>query len=193
MNTYRFFFLVDEHDASTANLATLAHHPEKRAATLKTLVSDQYMLVMDKSDITKCTLKMLEDAFEEVYPVSGATKQKAITFFLKAAKFADMPLSPYLFGQLREGAKKTRRNKPRAEQGDSEKNSTVVNQTPGLSSHTVQLAGGGRLTITISANPFVMPAADRTFFFSIVDMLHKYGTEHPQSEESTKDNEEKTE
>jgi hypothetical protein len=193
MNAYRYFYLVDANDASTEYLATLAHHPDKRAATMKKLISDQYLFVLEKADITKSTLRMLEDAFEEVYAVTGDTKQKAITFFLKAAKFADLPLSPYLLNQLRDSAKKPRRNRPRAEQINSEKDSNIVSQASGLSSHTVQLAGGGRLTITISANPFTMPADDRNFFFSLVDMLHKYGAEHPESQESTEENEEEIE
>jgi len=37
------------------------------------------------------TPKVLEDMFVECYAVTGATKQKAITFFLKAARFSDIP------------------------------------------------------------------------------------------------------
>lgn len=183
MNAYRFFWLVDESDKSTEHLATLVHHPDKRPTTLKQLVSEQYMVVMDKVDISKSTLRMLEDVFEEIYAVTGDTKQKAIKFFLKAAKFADLPLSPYLLNQLRDSAKKPRRARQRTEQDGPEKSPATANQASGLSSHTVQLVGGGRLTITISANPFMMPAEDRNFFFSLVDMLHKYSQEHAESQE----------
>jgi hypothetical protein len=187
MNAYRFFGLVDANDASTDDLATLALHPDKRATKLKELIKDQYMLVLDKGDISKATMKMLETAFEAIYPVTGDTKQKAITFFLKAAKFSDLPLSPYLLTQLRSAAKKPRRSRQRTAQDDSEVDLTSA---PNLSSHAVQLASGGRLTITISANPFIMPAEDRNFFFSVVDMLQKYKEQHPQAQQSENDDDE---
>src|SRR6267142_939596 len=183
MNTYRFFRLVDENDASTADLVKLAQHPEKRPATLKQLMEDQYLIVLQKGDITKSTMKMLEDAFGEVYPVSGDTKQKAIAFFLKAAKYADLPLSPYLLTQLRNAAKKPRKPRQRAGANETNGDATQPMQETGYSAHSVQLASGGRLTITISANPFTMPPEDRTFFFSLVDMIQKYGQEHPEAQQ----------
>jgi hypothetical protein len=192
MSAYRFFGLIDANDASTEYLATLALHPDKRPTTLRQLINDQYMFVLKKDDITKSTTKMLESAFEAVYPVTGDTKQKAITFFLKAAKFADMPLSPYLLTSVRNAAKKPRRIHQKGDQGMSHNGSNTAELSQGLGSHSVQLAGGGRLTITISANPFTMPADDRSFFFSLVDMLHKYGKEHPDATEG-KDEQEQEE
>src|SRR5216683_5468922 len=120
MNAYRYFRLVNENDESTADLVTLAQHPDKRPAKMKELINDQYMLVLEKGDITKSTMKMLEEAFGVIYPVTGDTKQKAITFFLKAAKFADLPLSPYLLTQLRNTAKKPRRPRLRVDQEDND-------------------------------------------------------------------------
>jgi hypothetical protein len=176
MSAYRYFGLVNENDESTPVLVLLAQHPDKRAAKLREMIEGQYMLVLQKGDITKSTMKMLEDAFSAVYPVQGDTKQKAISFFLKAAKFADMPLSPYLLTQLREASKKPRRNRPRNQDGND--GTPPEDREPGVSSHEVRLASGGQLTITISANPFTMPAEDRNFFFSVVDMLQKYRDEH---------------
>jgi hypothetical protein len=191
MNAYRYFYLVDQNDASTDHLAALVQHPEKRPAKLKQMIQDQYMFVLQKTDITKATMKILEEAFGEVYPVTGQTKQKAITFFLKAAKFADMPLSPYLLTQLREAAKKPRRAKQRnAQNGADQSIQPQGNQAFGGSTHKVQLASGGELTITISANPFTMPPDDRSFFFSVVDMLQKYAEEHPEIQEDEPDAEE---
>ena len=190
MNAYRYFYLVDQNDASTEYLAALVQRPEKRPATLKKMIEDQYMFVLQKSDITKATMRILEEAFGEVYPVTGATRQKAITFFLKAAKFADMPLSPYLLTQLREAAKKPRRTKPRNQNEDDEPTPQPGTSTQGGSSHKVHLVGGGQLTITISANPFTMPAEDRNFFFAVVDMLQKYGNEHPEAQQEQTNEEE---
>jgi hypothetical protein len=190
MNAYRYFFLVNANDESTPDLVLLAQHPEKRPAKLKEMIKDQYMFVLDKGDITKSTMRMLEDAFGAVYPIQGDTKGKAITFFLKAAKYADMPLSPYLLTQLRESAKKPRRNKPRSQNGDDGTPPTGSTTVKGVSVHKVRLASGGQLTIAIDANPFTMPAEDRNFFFSVVDMLQKYGEEHPDAQQEDGEEEE---
>jgi hypothetical protein len=132
-------------------------------------------------------MKMLEDAFGEVYPVTGETRQKAVTFFLKAAQFSDMPLSPYLLTQLRSEPKKPRRIRPRTDQPEP----TNGNQNgAGGNSHTATLIGGGRVTITISANPFTMPEEDRKFFFSLVDLVQRFATEHPETTETRENPEE---
>jgi hypothetical protein len=175
MNTYRYFGLVNANDESTPDLVLLAQHPEKRASKLKEMLKLQYQFVLEKGDITKSTMRMLEDAFGAVYPVQGDTKGKAITFFLKAAKFADMPLSPYLLTQLREAAKKPR--KPKRElSGDDEAAiiGDIASQSPGAVTHSVQLKSGGTVSVIVTANPFTMPIEDRDFVFSMIDMVQKY-------------------
>ncbi len=194
MNAYRFFGLVDETegDASSEELNTMAKHPEQRPEVLRGLIEVQYDNILEKNDLTKMTMKMLEDAFEEHFSVTGATKQKAITFFLKAAKFSDMPLSPYLQSQLRNvGPRKKRGSKQRTDQDNGGVSERVQQNdpVPGVSSHNVRLASGGQLSITISANPFTMPAEDRNFFFSLVDMLQKYGQEHPEVQQTENEEE----
>jgi hypothetical protein len=110
MNAYRFFGLVEDEladsiDGPTEYLDQMAKHPDKRPEVLRFLIEAQYEPILARHDLTKMTLKMLEGAFEQEFSVSGGTKQKAITFFLKAAKFADMPLSPYLSSLLRAAAR----------------------------------------------------------------------------------------
>ncbi len=185
MNTYRFFALVDDepgaNDSSTEELDQLAKHTEKRPETMRALMEAQYWEILADHDLTKMTMKMLEDAFEKAFSVGGGTKQKAITFFLKAAKFADIPLSPYLTSQLRA----TRRKRtPRAKQRDgaiqpvaNQSVATINEGTP--TTHTVFLACGGTLSVSISANPFKMPQEDRVFVFSLIDQLQRYEREHP--------------
>src|SRR5713226_305016 len=63
MNAYRYFGLVNANDESTPDLVLLAQHPEKRASKLKEILKLQYQFVLEKGDITKSTMRMLEDAF----------------------------------------------------------------------------------------------------------------------------------
>jgi hypothetical protein len=187
MNAYRFFGLVDDtndedsSDSSTDYLDQMARHSDKRPEVLRFLIEAQYEpIIGGKHDLTKMTLKMLEDSFEQEFSVSGGTKQKAITFFLKAAKFADMPLSPYLSSLLRATRK---RRGPRQRQDNGSTEPTHVQFVPvqaadAASTHSVRLISGGRLTVSITANPFKMSQDDRQFVFSIVDQLQKYEEEH---------------
>jgi hypothetical protein len=189
MNAYRFFGLVDDtdnedsSDSSTDHLDQMARHPDKRPEVLRFLIEVQYEpIIGGKHDLTKMTLKMLEDSFEQEFSVSGGTKQKAITFFLKAAKFADMPLSPYLSSLLRATRKKRGpRQKGQHENGAAETVHIPFSQAQpreAASTHSVRLISGGALTVSITANPFKMPTEDREFVFSIIDRLQKYETDH---------------
>jgi hypothetical protein len=186
MNAYRFFGLVDDEpdasDSSTDYLDKMAKHPDKRPEVLRFLIEANYCDILDEHDLTKMTLKMLEDSFEQAFSVSGGTKQKAITFFLKAAKFAGIPLSPYLSSLLR-ATRKKRGTRQRGQHENGVVDQVHVPFNPELtreaaSTHSVRLISGGRLTVSITANPFKMPQEDRQFVFSIVDQLQKYESDH---------------
>lgn len=180
MNAYRFFGLVDEadNDSATQELLDLVRKKEQRPELLRALIYAQYDDVLDGHDLSKMTMKMLEAQFEKSFAVSGATKQKAIAFFLKAAKFAEMPLSTFLSSQLRNAAPRKKRGpKQRPERSNGTEDDIlddVPPETPGAVTHTVELASGGTVSVIVTANPFTMPLEDRNFVFSMIDMVQKY-------------------
>jgi hypothetical protein len=177
MNAYRFLGLVEDDDSANEYLERLVKS-DTRGKEMRVTIEVQYEDILSKHDLTKMTLKMLEDEFEKIFSVSGGTKQKAITFFLKAAKFADMPLSPYLSSLLR-ATRKKRGFRQRQENGTMEQIHVPFVPSPeAASTHSVRLISGGRLTVSITANPFKMPQDDRQFVFSIVDQLQKYEADH---------------
>jgi hypothetical protein len=176
MSAYRFLGLVEEDDSANEYLERMVKS-NSRTLEMRTTLEAQYEAILSKHDLTKMTLKMLEDEFEKTFSVSGGTKQKAITFFLKAAKFADMPLSPYLSSLLR-ATRKKRGSRQRQENGTPEQShvafAPVISVPEAASTHSVRLISGGRLTVSITANPFKMPQDDRRFVFSVIDQLQKY-------------------
>jgi hypothetical protein len=188
MNAYRFFGLVEEAegDASNEYLLDLVKNQEQRPEILRALIEAQYTDILEGHDLSKMTMKMLEEGFEKEFSVSGATKQKAITFFLKAAKFAEMPLSNYLSSQLRNASPRKKRGTKQRAEGNAAEGSTdapEAHSDPTILSHTLRFTGGGELSLRLTANPFTFPAEDRSFVFSIIDMLQKYQDAHPQNEE----------
>jgi hypothetical protein len=191
MNTYRFFGLVDDQDNSTEWLELMVKKPEARPATMRDLILAQYDSIMDQHDLTKMTQKMLEDEFEKHYSATGTTKQKAITFFLKAVKFADMALSPFLMNQIRNTAPKKRKvSKARniqEEDAQEQGGGVFVIEDSNMSTHSIDLASGGKMTLAITANPFKMSGKDREFVFGIIDKLQEYEKENAESESETEE------
>ncbi len=174
----RFFGLVDQNDRPIQLLHDLVEKKDERKRLLAELVNVAYANIV-KHDLTKMTPKMLDDAIDE-YGVSGDTKRKAVTFFLKAAKFAEIPMPPLLSSQVRNtGPRKKRTPKPRGVfVGDMNGRADTRYEQPiapsGGSSKTVTLRGGGAITLMVSADPFSMTAEDRGFVFGLIDQLQAY-------------------
>jgi hypothetical protein len=194
MNTYRFLGLVDEEDAPTDALEAMVRQTEQRPAVLRGLIEatygDEFGL-----DFSTTTPKVLEDMFVDSYAVTGATKQKAITFFLKAARFANITLSPFLLTQIRNTAARKRRVKGKdvgvviGKENGNNSIDTSLNSSAAVT-HKIDLVSGGTLTVSITANPFKMPQKDREFVFSLIDKLQEYENTQQSAEESDEEDEE---
>jgi len=182
MGALRFFNLIDDANRPTENLRRLVEKREHRQAAIRTLLEWSYADLV-KGDLTKMTAKMLEDGIEH-YGVSGETRKKAVTFFLQAAKFADLPLSPYLQMQIRAtpGTRKRRRTL------DEDSSSQASNGTPAPSddgrTQTIELKSGGAISLTLSINPFKLEKSDREFVFGLIDKLSDYGKPQPVREKT---------
>lgn len=189
MNAYRFLGLVDAEDVPTDALDAMVRQTEQRPQVLRGLLEATYGKEFG-TDFSTTTPKLLEDQFVESYAVTGATKQKAITFFLKAARFANITLSPFLLNQIRNTAARKRRAKGKDSGAALAKESGIgmaYTASATETTHKVDLFSGGTLTVAITANPFKMPQKDRDFVFSLIDMLQQY--EQSLSEDTEEDEE----
>lgn len=174
MGALRFFNLIDDGNKPTENLRRLVEKKEHRAAAIRALLEWGYADLI-AGDLTKMTAKMLEDGMER-YGVSGETKKKAVTFFLQAARFADLALSPYLQAQIRATPGTRRRRRKDGEdvvEGEIQ-NGIGIGSKPAGESQTVELKSGGSITITVSINPFSLEQSDRAFVFDLIDKLKAY-------------------
>jgi len=85
--------LIEEDGRVTSRLAELAKRPDERPALLGQLLQERYpSLTSLDQDATKGQL----DEVLKTYGLNGATVRKAASFFLAAAMYADLPLSPHL-------------------------------------------------------------------------------------------------
>jgi hypothetical protein len=180
MNAYRYFHLVDANSKPAPEFQQLVKSKnEDRKKEVKKLLEIGYPEIMEH-DLATMTPKMLDELIE-AYNVSGETKKKATTFFLQAAKFADIPLSSFLTEKIRNTSGARRRRK----EGEGE---TRVIKTPTGSnppsgpSRSVTLADGGTITLTISVDVFSLGKEDREFVFGLIDQLQQYEADHSADE-----------
>jgi hypothetical protein len=89
----RAFGLIGENGSVTPALKDLATRPADRPQLVGDIVRNHYPKMVELGE-ENATAKMLEDAFAE-YGLSGSTRRKAISFFLKAAEWGGIKLSPH--------------------------------------------------------------------------------------------------
>jgi Family of unknown function (DUF5343) len=175
LSAFRFFDLVDDEDRPTQALHSLVENKEQRKAVMGELVHNAYAKVIEM-DLTKTTPKMLEDAFDS-YGVVGDTKRKAVTFFLKAAKFADIPMHPLLAAQVRNTGPRRKRGERKGAPSNGTVKVTPTSTESGITSantRTLHLRSGGTVAMTISYDPFSLSSDDRQFVFELIDKLQGY-------------------
>jgi hypothetical protein len=76
---------------------------EHRKATLQGLIRDSYGGVWDSGiNLERTTPGHLLSAFGKIYGIEGETRRKAVTFFVHAAKLAEIPLSTQITTRTRQ-------------------------------------------------------------------------------------------
>lgn len=98
LGALKFLGLMDEAGTPTNDLAMLVD-PKSRKAALKDLLKKRYVALVSL-DLTKVSPSQFDKALGD-YGVTGATHQKAKSFFLKAAQFVELPLTPLLTRKTR--------------------------------------------------------------------------------------------
>lgn len=92
----RYLSLIDDQGIVTDSLARLvkSQRPE-RQQLLQTIIKSSYPFLFDEFDLTTATSALFEQKFREI-GATGDTVRRCATFFLYAAKEAEIPLSPYI-------------------------------------------------------------------------------------------------
>jgi hypothetical protein len=175
MMALRFFDLLDDEDRPTPALHRLIEAgPEKRQEHIGSLLHHSYHSIIEH-DLTKMTPRMLEEAME-AYNVSGDTKRKAVTFFLQAARFAELPMHPLLQSTIRKspGSRKKRVSRESSTEVGGTPNTGYQSKPQGGETRTIPLKSGGEVSLRYSVDLFALSTEDRNFVFGLVDMLRTY-------------------
>jgi hypothetical protein len=176
LSAYRFLGLIKDDGAPTPELRRLADDKENRPVLLREVLKRSYTDLL-KLDLSRATPNSF-DAELRKYGQEGDTHRKVMAFFLGAAKFAGIPLSPLLLKRGSMTATRRKRiplalkTKTNPEQG------TVIPPTPPHNSNgptrTIMMNNGVTLSLTTSADTFSMAKSDRQFVLELLDMLDKY-------------------
>lgn len=181
--TFRFLGLTTEEYESTPLLAR-AVDPDKRKDAVREAVVASYGEMVEM-DLAKATPKQLGDFLSELYNVTpGSTHKKAMTFFLHAAKYIELPLSPAINRKTRSSG--PRRRRATTANGTPEETPPlpgrealgghVPRRHPG-SSKTIPLRGGGTTTVSFDVDVWSMTPEDQTFVFGLIKSMNDYEQE----------------
>lgn len=173
----KFFDLVDEQGIPKGDtLERLASEKDinHRRVNLKPLIKISYADII-KLDLPRVTPSQLDTAFTK-YGVSGDTKKKAKTFFVKAAKFAGLNLSPLLMRKGRAPLSSRKRRSPPQSLYSEPRDVGVRSEGDGTptTSKTIRLKSGVILTVTATGNLLDLDGGDRELVFGIMDQLKSH-------------------
>jgi hypothetical protein len=113
--------LIDEQAQPSETLILMVERPDERSLLMNSLLRENYGRIVALSP--NATQQQLEEAFRE-YGVTGSTLRKAVAFYLAAARFADLPVSPHFRTPKAAGGtrprKPPRERKPQSGSGGGE-------------------------------------------------------------------------
>jgi Family of unknown function (DUF5343) len=184
MMALRFFSLIDDEDQPTKLLHELVEKRDLRPRIVGDMVQSSYASIL-ALDLTKMTPKMLEDAMNN-YSVQGDTRRKAIAFFLRAVKYAELPMHPLLSAQTRNSTNGFR--KKRKPKDTSGTDGIVLPPSPPPSdgsqvSKAVTLPSGTTISLNIVAKWLDMSPEERAYVFGLVDQLQNVPKSDDEEEE----------
>lgn len=190
------FGLIGEQQRVMPALQALATtDEEQRKTALAKLIREYYPEAVTLSE-AHGTQQQLNEVFKDKFGLdtSADTRRKAITFFLHAARAADLPISAN-FPSTRSGSggpdtprakrpRNLRRQQPTGAGADAEISSTSANLPPegGRAQFSTKVKiKAGLVVLTVDVNPIELRGDDRTFFYTLIDMMEDYAASHPTS------------
>lgn len=175
MGAFRFLGLIDDRGKPTDDLQKLVEDKDNRKTHLRRILERSYSALV-KRDLTKMTPASFNAAMEE-YGATGDTHRKVTSFFLQAAKYAGLPLSPYIIKQVKTARKRRSITPPNSKR-------LYVNEIKGVAdtgvtpsagpTKVIKLDRGVTLTLSSSADTFAMSTEDRAFVMKLLAEMEDY-------------------
>lgn len=175
LNALRYLGLIKGEEGTVAEELLEVVSSETRKKSLATILWNRYPEPARMGE-ENATQGQLATWFREQFNLAAETQDKAVAFYLQAANYAEIPVSPF-FKKPRVSSgtrKRTRRKAPvdKTKQPPAENPETPKVQ--GKSMFKVALEGGGTVTLLGDFDPFALAPEERTFVFGLVDDMRKH-------------------
>lgn len=183
LNALEYLALADDDGTSMPRLHDLVSRPGDRPGIMRNLLLRFYPSQVALAS-SNATHGQLEDEFRK-HGLSGDTLRKATMFFLHAAAYSGLPVSPHF--RSGRGPSGTTRSTP-ARPPVARRKSVNVERKPSLTTpltdalhanphaKTVTLTGGGRVTLSVNVDIFSLSPADREFVLDLVDRVNAFSS-----------------
>jgi hypothetical protein len=173
LNSFQFLGLIDAAGTPLPGLTMLTDGAKDRKEGIKNMLQRNYPEIVSL-DLTKVSPSQFDQKLGE-YNVSGDTFRKAKSFFLKAAQFSDLPLSPLLTRKTRNPSNgKRKRPHEQAAKAQAQPRTIKPDHPSTGTTKTIRLKSGGELNLSLSVDLFALTGADREFVFELVDKIQNY-------------------
>jgi hypothetical protein len=186
---FKFLGLVDDEGRVQESLERLLDPEQDRKVVLREILERSYPEVVELGR-TNASPAQLSEAMRN-YGVSGATLQKAERFFLQAAGFTQLRVSPLwkkvrqvpTSGRRKAGSTKRRKRVPK-EDSEPEPGGRAPGKAQNLIA--VNLQSGGMIVLGVTVDVTKMSTEDRFFVFDLIDKMRAYqdGQQKPAEEDT---------
>ena len=176
ISALKFLGLIDNDRNPQPDLERLVNDKEHRPETLKGVLERSYPTIVQLGS-TNASSKQLEDEMR-AYNVAGDTLEKAIRFYLQAAEYAGIPLSPHWKKRKAPARISPDRKKPKAPKRSTEVTPLVRQPMHEQNMMIVELPSGGQMRLSVTADMMKMSIEERTFMFDVIDKMHAFEQEH---------------
>ncbi|MBK15319.1 MAG: hypothetical protein CL770_01350 [Chloroflexi bacterium] len=182
MGALRFLGLLDG-DKPTKELEILVNSSlgDERSQIFVNILTKSYRNIPFE-ELARATPNMIKEWFR-VYPIDGHTLRKATTFFINAAREAQIPMSNSII-KMTKSRRINSQQQIKSLNAASEEIATINKRIPAVNklqdgetlrnSTTIPLSNGGTVVVDVAVNLFSLSEEDRSFVFSIVDLAKSY-------------------
>jgi hypothetical protein len=166
VGAFRFLNLIDAEGKPSDTLKAMVRDKTNRKAILREVLRTSYSRITSL-DLTKISPRQFDLEMRK-FGMKGETHKKVVFFFLKAARYAELPLSPLLGRKTRGATRKLTREVGPAPTGSPHPISAQ------RTSERILLKSGGVITLDFEGNILDLDHNDRSFFFHLFDKLREY-------------------